>query len=56
MLHRDIFVRLVSFKLKEVSMILSELCGETQPGGHCLSLVLNPHIPAQPWLFFFVLF
>jgi len=30
------FVRLISFKLKEANMILSEYCGGMQPGDHCL--------------------
>lgn len=36
MLHGDVFVRLISFKLKDANMILSEFCGGMQPGDHCL--------------------
>lgn len=36
MLHGDVFVRFIGFKLKDANMILSEFCGGTQPGDHCL--------------------
>lgn len=54
MLHRDVFVRLLSFKLKDAKMILSEFCGGTQPEDRYL--VLNPHVPTQLWLGFWFFF
>ena len=51
--HRDVFVRLISFKLKEANVILSEFCGGTQPGDHCLVIsVKSTHSNSIMVLFF----
>lgn len=57
MLHRDVFVRLISFKLKDAKMILSEFCGGTQPEDHCLVIsVKSTHSnSAMACFFFFIL-
>lgn len=54
-LHRDVFVRLMNFKLKDTKMILSELCGGMQPEDCCLVIsVKSTHSSSTMACFFFI--
>lgn len=56
-LHGDVFIILISFKLKDANMILSELCGGMQPGDHRLVIsVKSTHSGSTVAFFFFFSF
>lgn len=55
MLHRDVSVRLVSSKLKDAKVILSEFCDGTQPEDHCLVIsVKSTHSSLAMALFIYL--
>lgn len=56
MLHRDVSVSLISFKLKDAKMILFEFCGGGQLEDRCLVIGIKSTHSSSTMACFFCLF